>query len=185
MLESALSGVSVCADSSEAADILMQLGLGASGCGITKRLPQVPMAEMLQFLGFLVAARLVCGRQHQESVDFAMWEFHDLLFHRLTRVTDLNREFATFKLRGKVDPPPPFKEPVPSVSIRLPKPDLDALAKADMPLTRALESRRSKRIAAEIPLTVDQLAEFLYRCAHVQEIRTEDELQRTRVLHCC
>jgi SagB-type dehydrogenase family enzyme len=178
VLESALSNIIVSTNSADTAEVVALLALGASGSSLARRLPTVSVKQMLEFLGILVAARLLCREGEQESAALMFWEFHDLLFHRMTRVIKKDREFATFRFRGKQEPLPPFKPPISSDAITLPAPDLSELAKTDWPFSAVLEARRSKRVGGAIAVSLDQLAEFLYRTSHVQDIRTNDEMKR-------
>lgn len=52
--------------------------------------------------------------------------------------------------------------------IALPHPELDEILRKDPPLTVALEARRSVRSYGARPVTLAQLAEFLYRSARVR-----------------
>ena len=55
-------------------------------------------------------------------------------------------------------------------AITLYRPDLEALKKEDLPLTRVLEERQSIRQHGASPITLKQLGEFLYRTARVKRI---------------
>jgi SagB-type dehydrogenase family enzyme len=59
--------------------------------------------------------------------------------------------------------------------ISLEKPNLEALAKTDISLTQAIESRQSIYEYDNQPITLNQLGEFLYRCARVKEVYTREE----------
>jgi SagB-type dehydrogenase family enzyme len=54
--------------------------------------------------------------------------------------------------------------------IELFRPDLDALASEDLPFTRVLETRRSRRRHGDPPISLQQLGEFLYRSARIQHM---------------
>ncbi len=103
------------------------------------------------------------------------WEFHDLLFHARSRKGRSDAPFgATFRMLGRLEPPPAIKPAQGIEPIALFRPDLDQLARADPPLTVALERRQSVRTYMDRPITARQLGEFLYRVARVKDERTLD-----------
>ena len=59
------------------------------------------------------------------------------------------------------------------------KPDIEQLKEDDPPFTRVLESRRSIRGYSKLPITAQQLGEFLYRVARVRQV-TEPDPARSR-----
>jgi SagB-type dehydrogenase family enzyme len=98
----------------------------------------------------------------------AQWEFHDLLFHARVRQGRHNRPYGgRLPFVGAIEPLPAIKPPMPGERIPLPRPNLDALSEHDMPLSRALETRRSARDFGDPPITLEQLGEFLYRVGRV------------------
>jgi SagB-type dehydrogenase family enzyme len=101
----------------------------------------------------------------------AQWEFHDLLFHARARLGRHNRPWgARFPYVGAIEPQPAIKPPMSGERIRLARPDLDTLSERDMPLSRALETRRSDRTFGDPPITLDQIGEFLYRVGRVKSV---------------
>jgi SagB-type dehydrogenase family enzyme len=103
----------------------------------------------------------------------AQWEFHDLLFHARARSGRHNRPYGgRFPFVGAIEPLPAVKPPMSGERIRLVRPDLDALAETDMPLSRAIETRRSDREFGDPPIAIDQLGEFLYRVGRIKSIGT-------------
>ncbi|MEH1884571.1 MULTISPECIES: SagB family peptide dehydrogenase [unclassified Nostoc] len=119
----------------------------------------------------LIATKMILLEPESEAL--AEWQFHNLLFHRQTR---LNRLDDVRKLKM-----PSFKDsershfvksPMSNRVIPLEKPNLEALAKTDISLTQAIESRQSIREYDNQPITLHQLGEFLYRCARVKEVYT-------------
>ena len=101
----------------------------------------------------------------------AQWEFHDLLFHARARLGRHDRPYGgRFPFVGAIEPLPAIKPPMSDERIRLARPDLDALSERDMPLSRALETRRSDREFGDPPITLDQIGEFLYRVGRVKSI---------------
>lgn len=98
------------------------------------------------------------------------WEFHDLLFHRLSRAGwHRNRYGATQRFDGIIKQPPKLKyypEDVERVLLDLP--DLEALVQHDPLFGVVLEQRRSLRTPGR-PLTLTELSAFLYRSARIRE----------------
>jgi SagB-type dehydrogenase family enzyme len=138
-------------------------------------------------LGLMVDAGLVdpdqvspaAGKGADDPAPSALdaWEFHDLLFHARTRRGRTDAPFGgTYRLAGRMDPPPPVR-PVPGdVALPLFRPDLARLEVEDPPLLRVAEARRSERVYGDRPLAARQLGEFLYRVArvrHEQEVELE------------
>jgi oxazoline/thiazoline dehydrogenase len=139
-------------------------------------LAEVPLPpEAIQsLLALLMAAEMIAVGQEDPSL--AQWQFHNLLFHRQTRLERLDDthkfNLPYFKERDRY---PIVKPPMSDQSIPLVKPDLTALTKNDMSLTQAIESRQSIREYADRPISQAQLAEFLYRCARVKEVYTRED----------
>lgn len=110
-----------------------------------------------------------------EDSTVAQWRFHNLLFHRRTRLERLDdsrkSHMPIFEERDRY---PIVKPPMSDRVIRLDKPDLTNLVN-DISLTEALESRQSIREYATHPITLQQLGEFLYRTARVKEVYTLEE----------
>jgi SagB-type dehydrogenase family enzyme len=107
-----------------------------------------------------------------EPAALATWEFHDLLFHTRSRMGRAPGSIGgTYRFEGRFPPLAALKPPMSGERIALYRPDLEKLAREDSPFTRVLEARRSLRDASARALTCGQLGEFLYRTAHIQEIR--------------
>lgn len=106
------------------------------------------------------------GRPEEDGGPAAHWEFHDLLFHtRSRRGRNRGRVGASFPLRGVLPAEPPFREARGGPTVALHRPSLDALERADPPLTRVLEARRSRYSVA--PVSVEALGELLFRAFRV------------------
>ncbi|MDI1428545.1 SagB family peptide dehydrogenase [Polyangium sorediatum] len=134
---------------------------------------------MATFVSLLVAAGFVIpaedsGRTEEEQAfQLASWSFHDLLFHARSRPGRHSWPCGkTYPFRDRVPPPPALRPPRASAPppLPLPRPDLDALRKADRPFTAVLEGRRTVRAQGRDPLSVEQLGEFLYRSARVRAL---------------
>ena len=125
------------------------------------------------FIQLLIVTQMLAVEP--EAPAFAQWKFHNLLFHRQTRLERLDtghKNLPQFKDRDR------YSIVKPSMGgrvIPLAKPDLIALAQADMSLTQAIETRQSIRDYDDQPITLHQLAEFLYRCARVKEVYTLED----------
>jgi oxazoline/thiazoline dehydrogenase len=129
------------------------------------------LADALLLL--LIATKMIT--LEPESPALALWQLPNLLFHRYTRL----RFDAAFNLRdtGKdIDRGLLLKPPMSDRLIPLAKPNLATLAQTDISLTQAIESRQSLReYDRHQPITLSQLADFLYRCARVKEVYTPSE----------
>ncbi|MCV2883419.1 SagB family peptide dehydrogenase [Aestuariibacter sp. AA17] len=95
------------------------------------------------------------------------WDFHDLVFHTSSRVGRSDKPIGgTYRFKGKLAPQPPVKSHTWTDDVvHLPWADVASLCYTDMPLTQALETRKSTRTHSIIPLTLQQLGEFLFRTA--------------------
>ncbi len=146
---------------------------------LAELLIDVEIAQSLIYL--LIATEMI--PLEPESKALAQWQFHNLLFHRQTRLQRLDDPYKS--------KPPRFEDRERSGVVKLPmsdacgglrqrvipleKPDLAILAKTDCSLTTAIEARQSIREYDRQPITLNQLGEFLYRCARVKEVYTPEE----------
>ncbi|MEH1872928.1 SagB family peptide dehydrogenase [Nostoc sp.] len=125
------------------------------------------------FVQLLIATQMI--PLEPESKALAQWEFHNLLFHRQTRserLDDLRKsKVPRFEDHERS---PVVKPPMSNQVIALEKPDLVTLAKTDCSLTQAIEARQSIREYDRQPITLNQLGEFLYRCARVKEVYSQE-----------
>ncbi|GAA2337456.1 SagB family peptide dehydrogenase [Streptomyces cuspidosporus] len=107
------------------------------------------------------------------------WAFHELLAYDGSRAGPRDRPYGpVFPLRATEPPAPPVAPPPAGRVIPLGRPDLGRVCREDRPFTDVLESRTSRRAYGEQPLTISQLAEFLYRAARVRTLlgaRPEDD----------
>lgn len=126
----------------------------------------------LALLRLLVNAEAaVPAEANPEQLDEALqqWAFHDLLFHTRSRLGRHADPYGgTFPFKDRIEPLPVVKPPAGGPPIPLPKPDMDALAASDPPLSAVLEKRASLRAHGEPPITLEQLGEFLYRTARIK-----------------
>jgi SagB-type dehydrogenase family enzyme len=112
-----------------------------------------------------------------EAPALQTWEYHDLLFHARSREGRSDAAFGgTYRLAGRLDPPPALKPPPSGPTHELYRPDLARLERDDPPLARVQERRCSVRaFDADRPITDRQLGEFLFRVARVKD-RWQTEL---------
>lgn len=106
------------------------------------------------------------GRCDEDAGSLAHWEFTDLMFHVRGRL-GRNRApcGATWRLRGVVPPEPAVRSRPADRTIDLYRPNLAELARTDVTLTQALESRRT--IYSTSSVDARRLGEFLYRTCRV------------------
>ena len=99
------------------------------------------------------------------------WEFHDLLFHARSRLGRHDGSAGgTFRFVGRLDAPPAVKPPMSNDTIDLYRPDLERLAREDLPMAVVQEQRHSIRLYDDVPLNAQQLGEFLYRVGRIKNI---------------
>ncbi len=116
------------------------------------------LAALLVASGFVAREREPSGR--------AMWEFHDLLFHRGSRAYgDWRVRGGSYRFRGEVEPPPAFRATHPGATIALPP---VTQARARSPLALLMEQRRSVRAFSAQPVALTAISDILYRVGHAQ-----------------
>ncbi|NET08249.1 MAG: SagB/ThcOx family dehydrogenase [Merismopedia sp. SIO2A8] len=122
-----------------------------------------------QFLYLLLATQMLSFETNEPPLVF--WEFHDLLFHSRSRNGRHDYPLGgLFPFKDKIEPLPAVKPLMGDTIIKLAQPNLNQLKQTDIPLTEALEKRRSIREYDETPISTQQLGELLYRCARVKKI---------------
>jgi len=133
----------------------------------------------LQWCGVLVAV----GEEDREF-ETVSWSAPDLWFHRRSTLGERNITWDHFGptkwAKGQFPQPPARRPNYPAEPIALPVPDLDANRAQDPTLTAVLEDRVSTRTFDDArPITVEQLAELLYRAARTRRtlpVDTGEEL---------
>lgn len=139
--------------------------------------PRLPAAVTAAFLadlhryGFLVRAG-----DRDDGFDALSWSAPDLWFHRRSTLgarTVTWDDFGPTRWAAGRFPPPPARRPnYPGPPIVLPAPDLTSQRAHDPTLTTVLEDRVSTRsFTDDQPITVEQLAELLYRTARTRHTR--------------
>lgn len=134
--------------------------------------PPTVASHFLQDLhrcGFLVPAG-----EEDRKFDTSSWSAPDLWFHRRStlgkRSVTWEHFGPTMWAKGRFPQPGVRPKLYPGAAIPLHVPDLDAKRTQDPTLTTVLEDRFSERTFDETnPITVDELAELLYRTARTRE----------------
>ncbi|MCC7424590.1 MAG: SagB family peptide dehydrogenase [Planctomycetaceae bacterium] len=139
--------------------------------------PGVPLAATSALFDLLHAAELLTPiddtdvSAEDSDPELFCWEPHELLFHSRSRRVRFDEPYgAMFAVADRVSQPPAVK-PAHGTVLPLPRPDLQAIERVDPSLTQALEQRQSIREYGDVPPSVDQLGEFLYRVARIRERR--------------
>lgn len=151
--------------------LLTALG-SLAGAGDTAALPEwLPASVVARLLTDLRWAGLTVTVDDGEETRLRtrQWSPHELWFHERSRINEVR--FAdgfgkTMWAKGRFAPPPARPDPLEGDSVPLVRPDLDGCRATDPPMTVVIEGRRSIRAHDDRrPLTIEQLGEFLYRCA--------------------
>jgi SagB-type dehydrogenase family enzyme len=133
------------------------------------------LLELLAGAGLLLQAGPDGTTSEDHDPAVRQWEFHDLVFHRRSRVGRNQQMYGgTFRFLGQIEPLPALKPPNASEVIELYRPDLEALKVSDLPFTGVVEGRRSVRQYGERPLSARQLGELLFRAARVRQVFEAD-----------
>jgi SagB-type dehydrogenase family enzyme len=177
VLESPLCHARVVLNDVRAAALVGAIAAPAAAEELTARvggLPQDAVAGLLTLLlraGVLGEADAAGGCVEDDDPALQTWEFHDLLFHARSRQGRSDAPYgATYRLAGRLEPPPALKPSRAGATVELYRPDLARLERDDPPLAWVQERRRSARdFDAERPITDRQLGEFLFRVARVKD----------------
>jgi SagB-type dehydrogenase family enzyme len=136
-----------------------------------RNLPHAMLCDRL--LRDLHRAGLAVAGSAEDGVEFDQWRPHELWFHARSRLGSGGYVGSGLGRTLWAEAVPARRDPLPGNTVELYRPDLDALRLTDRPLTTVLEERRSIRAHDDAtPITVDQLAELLYRCAGVRQSST-------------
>lgn len=136
--------------------------------------------RVLQLLQSAGALTEVDGKGILEDRDALLvsWEFHDLLFHSRSRTGRHGSPYGK-KQRSGLEAIPAAVKQYRRKAIRLFKPDLEILVQSDLPFTRVMEERKSKREQGSRPISMRELGEFLFRSARVREFRKSNDFEFT------
>jgi len=157
--------------------IVARLARPSSLRGLCETTPDLPEQVLALFFDLLLGVGALspvdAAGQVEEDMrsTLAPWEFHDLLFHTRSRAGRHDNQLGgTFRFLGQMDPLPALPRHESTETVSLYKPNLADLMDHDLPFTRVLESRRSRRDHGESPISAEQLGEFLYRTARVRRL---------------
>jgi SagB-type dehydrogenase family enzyme len=171
VVESPLAPARVILNDGRAAALVGALAAGAIAEELAQRAGGLPESAVTGVVALLLRAGLLGEPGAEESAATQTWEFHDLLFHARSRTGRSDAPHgATYRMAGRLDPPPALK-PVPAgEALELYRPELARLERDDPPLARVQEQRRSAQdFDGDNPITDRQLGEFLFRVARVKE----------------
>ncbi|HWG98302.1 MAG TPA: SagB family peptide dehydrogenase [Pilimelia sp.] len=149
--------------------------------GATLPLPAPVAARLLTDLraaGLAVPA----GGPEETELRLRQWSPFELWLHDRSRLgaraAATGRWGPTGWLEADFPPLPARPQPFGGPTVPLYRPDLAALRATDPTFTAVLEDRRSVREHdADHPLHVEQLGEFLYRCARVRGVAVLDGIE--------
>ena len=114
-----------------------------------------------------------------ESDARASWEFHDLLFHRASRPGRVLWPVGgSFRFKDRFESPPAVKPRMGDHRIDLATPDKAALSAQSGRTFDVMERRRSFRAMGSPPISLAQIAEFLFRAARFVNV-VKSPLQET------
>lgn len=136
------------------------------------RAPQDPVDRFRRDL-YSCGLAVGVGGAEEEAFHLRQWSAHELWFHQRSRIGHRDRLGSGYGrtrwAEGLFEPLPDRHEPYPGPVVALPTPDLEWLRRVDPPLAAVMEDRRSIRTHDdEAPITLEQLGEFLYRCARMR-----------------
>jgi SagB-type dehydrogenase family enzyme len=173
VLESPLAHSRIILHDCRVAALVAALATPATTADLAERIGTLPVEGVAGVLALLLKAGMLVAAGTEESPDLATWEFHDLLFHARSRGGRFDAPYGgTYRLAGRLPPPPAVKPAVGGEAHELYRPDLDRLERDDLPLARVQAQRRSIReFDATRPISSRQLGEFLFRVARVTGYR--------------
>jgi SagB-type dehydrogenase family enzyme len=179
VLESPLAHARIILDDCSAATLIGALAASATVEELATQVVGVSASAVPGVLTLLLRAGMLAeaGAEGTCSEDddpaLRTWAFHDLLFHARSRRGRFDAPYGgTYRLAGRLDPPPALKPAPPGESQELYRPDLSRLERDDPPLAWVQERRHSARdFDAQCPITDRQLGEFFFRVARVKECR--------------
>ena len=140
----------------------------------------VPLTRRL--LSDLTWATMVVRPPSDDNAAFELrlWSPHELWFHHRSRGEGVpDRGFGRTQWAAGLFDPVAARRPSPAEqALDLPRPDLDLLRRTDATLTGVLEERRSiRRHDDRHPVTLAQIAEFLYRSTGVRHSVVHDGVE--------
>jgi oxazoline/thiazoline dehydrogenase len=177
LLESPTIDLAVRGLSPRSCSVLALLTNGLSAEEISKSIHSEDSPGIAEVLALLFHFGFIYPCGGDDIPELRTWEFHDLLFHKKSRISGFNpRIGATFRFGSVLSAPPAFKPCMSEGKLALHKPDMERLIRHDQTLTRILQERRSIRFAGNVPLTIGQLGDFLFRATNIKNRREVDGL---------
>lgn len=181
LLESPLSQTQVLLLDWKGAALFSQLAKPHRCSELVTKVPRIASETVKQFVNLLLSAQMLSevGEDgmipEQANPTLAQWEFYDLMFHTRSRQGRHANPFGgTYRFLDRIEPLPALKPQMSEEVIELYKPDLEALKTTEACFTQVLETRKSIREHGATPITVQQLGEFLYRCARVKHYHSTE-----------
>jgi SagB-type dehydrogenase family enzyme len=138
---------------------------------------ELPAAVVSQFIADLRWCGIVAPIADEDAkFETLSWSAPDLWFHRRSTLGERTVTWEHFGptkwAKGRFPQPPARRTNYPGEPVTLPVPDLEASRRQDPTLTSVLEDRVSTRTFDDThPVTVEQLAELLYRTARTRGIQ--------------
>ena len=155
---------------SHTATIAMELREARSVNDLLYLFPGSLREEVEELIVFLLMVNCLESVESPARVALDSWEFHDLLFHARSRLGRHDNPYgATFRFGNEIAIPPVTKPAFGGKRIPLSRPDLSRLSDPVLSLNEVIESRTSIRNYADVPVSLEQLGEFLYRTGRVKK----------------
>jgi len=158
-----------------------------SGCDRDRMAGRLGVGEIAagRVLDELLTARLLVdpadADAERDAQPLALWSAEDLALHERSRPGRHALPVGgTYPFRGRFDAGGLARTFPAAPTVELPTPDLDVVAELDGPLTAVVAARRSIREHDDDhPVTLAELAEFLYRVQRVQRADESDDGHQT------
>lgn len=175
-LESPLAQARVILHDRRIAALLHDLAGPTTTAAVAER-SELPPAVLGAALGMLLVGGLLCrappGGLAAEDVEPGpgMWDPVELMAHHRARHPRSGDPLGkSFPFVDRFEPLPVLAPPRGHERIELSQPDLEDRRRHDPPLAAVMEARRSQRRHGAEPITVDALAELLFRTLRVRAI---------------
>jgi oxazoline/thiazoline dehydrogenase len=138
--------------------------------------PEIALFALALAVGGFITSDTATDTGKAGDIELPFWDFHELYFHsRSRRGRHTDPIGATYRMAGRFPPEPAVKQGMPAIErISLPIPDYSNVVGRDLPLTVAIETRSSIRSHGGMPLSIDQLGEFLHRTSAVRSSWTSE-----------
>jgi SagB-type dehydrogenase family enzyme len=165
-IESALRPAVLRFDSWLPGAVIAHLGRPASCDSIVAALP-ASAADVSAVMELLVLAGFAEAIDARDPAALGLWDFHELLFHVRSSTPRLGEPFGGMDPHRQPERPPLKTAFQDAEAIALPAPRLEQWVTDDPPFARVIESRRSAAMPGSTRPTLTQVADFLYRTAHL------------------